>query len=703
MAGRLFVAFSAGLLAMALPEMAAAASAPVTPAAAPLATSVVAPVPALPLGARSLGTLPPATPLSADVVLKPRDGAALAQLAYAVSSAGPERGHYLTPAELTSRFSPSAGAVAAVAASFISVGLSARLVGDGFTLKVSGRAGALERAFQTPLVNYRLLGGRVAFANARPARLPAAAAGHVESVIGLSDLASYRPLDLRRAASSRRGPGRRRPGLAPQACPAATAQRAGGYTADQLARAYGMGQLWRAGDLGAGETIGLVEFENDSPVDIAAYESCYRIHTKVSYARVDGGAVGPVHGSGEAALDIEDVAALAPAAHILVYQAPNDATGPYDELQYIVDHPKAAVVTTSWGECEPFLGTDPASVAAAAQAEATLFEMAAAEGQSWFSAAGDSGSADCYPTSQPLSSSLAVDDPGSQPFVTSVGGTSLHPAGAGFVETSWNGSGGAGGGGISQVWPMPPYQADAPSSLHVVSSYSSGAPCQAATGYCREVPDVAADASPAVGYSVYYDGGWTAFAGTSAAAPLWAALTGLADASRGCSGRPLGFLNPSLYQLAGTRSYGADFHDVKVGTNDFGPSGVTGGLYPAGPGYDMATGLGSPRATNGRGGLVPALCSLFGTTAPGVLSLSPASGPAAGGTAVTITGYGLTDVTAVYFGSSPATFTFTKATPATPPRLVALAPPGTGTVDVTVRNGSRLSLPASGDLFTYTP
>lgn len=666
----------------------------------------MAPVPALPAGARAVGRLAARTELSADVVLRPRHPALLEALATAVSSpSSAERAKYLTPAQIADRFAPSRASVASVAAALEQRGLAARLTGNGFTLKVSGRAGAMSRAFRTTFVDYRLPGGRVAFANAGPVRLPSPAALSVETVIGLSDLARYRSLlagGERRARSRRKNDSRRR--LLPTACPSATAAVAGGYTADQLAAAYGMSQLWRDGDLGAGSSIGIFELENDSPRDIAAYEACYGIHTQVSYARIDGGATGPGSGSGEAALDIEDAAGLAPAASIVVYQAPNDATGPFDEMQYIVDHPKTRVVTTSWGECEPFLGANPGAVAAAAQAEATLFEIAAAEGQTWLAASGDTGSADCYPTSAPLSSALAVDDPGSQPFVTSVGGTTLHLGPRGASETAWNDGGGAGGGGISSVWPMPSYQANSPASLHVVNSYSSGAPCQAASGYCRQVPDVSADASPLVGYSAYYDRSWTSFGGTSAAAPLWAALVALAESSTACGGRPLGFLNPSLYRLAGSRAYGTDFRDVTSGNNDFLPSGAAPGLYPAGVGYDMATGLGTPRAARpGGGGLVGGLCSLLGSDRPGVLSLSPEGGPAAGGTPVVVTGYGFNDVTAVYFGSVAARFSFEKASATRPPRLVAIAPPGSGTVDVTVRASRRLSLPVPQDQFTYTP
>jgi YVTN family beta-propeller protein len=191
---------------------------------------------------------------------------------------------------------------------------------------------------------------------------------------------------------------------------------------------------------------------------------------------------------------------------------------------------------------------------------------------------------------------LAVDDPASQPGVTGVGGTDLQWPLSGPVESAWDvpagaddagTSTGAGGGGISSVFPMPSYQAG------VVNSESSGTPCGAgAGGYCREVPDVSASADPYNGYVIYYAGSWCVFGGTSAAAPLWAAVAALAVTANGAV-QPLGNINPDLYQFA-AEGY-RDFTDITTGDTDF--TTTNGGDYTAGPGYDMATGLGSPEAS----------------------------------------------------------------------------------------------------------
>jgi subtilase family serine protease len=142
----------------------------------------------------------------------------------------------------------------------------------------------------------------------------------------------------------------------------------------------------------------------------------------------------------------------------------------------------------------------------------------------------------------------------------------------------------------------------------VINENSSGTQCKAAVGtYCREVPDVSADADPYSGYVIYYNGSWTSVGGTGAAAALWAALMALTNASSACKGKDIGFANPALYGSAAS-SYPEDFTDITSGNNDYTPSGYTGGLYPAGTGYDMASGLGTPIAS----GLTAALCDFTG-------------------------------------------------------------------------------------------
>jgi kumamolisin len=435
-----------------------------------------------------------------------------------------------------------------------------------------------------------LASGRIAFANTQAPQFDASVAGDVQGVVGLDSISVpgphgiVRPHGIQLAHSVAAPSGHVSTG-GPQPCSQAvqSAPTNYAYTADQIASAYRFSSLYGAGDEGAGQTIALFELEPNSPSDIAAYQACYGTNASVSYAAVDGGA-GSGSGGGEAALDIEDVIGLAPKANVIVYQGPNSSSGAYDTYAAIVSRDRAQVISTSWGLCEPDeQGT------ATAQSENTLFQEAAAQGQSIFAAAGDDGSEDCQ------TNSLAVDDPASQPYVTGVGGTALSTLGPPPAQSVWNESSagaGAGGGGISAGWSMPSYQATAPQSLNVINGSSSGSPCNADTGgHCREVPDVSADADPYTGYLIYYRGGWTGAGGTSAAAPLWAAFMALVNASSACGGIPVGFANPALYAAAGSR-YASDFGDITAGNNDY--TGTNRGAFAAGLGYDMASGLGTP-------------------------------------------------------------------------------------------------------------
>ncbi len=213
--------------------------------------------------------------------------------------------------------------------------------------------------------------------------------------------------------------------------------------------------------------------------------------------------------------------------------------------------------------------------------------------------------------------SLAVSDPASQPYLTAVGGTSLPSGSLGPppTESTWNDqlnfAEGAGGGGISDTFAMPSYQ----QSYGGIVSGSSGTPCGNSGGYCREVPDVSADADPNTGYIVYEDQpsqgvtGWVQVGGTSGAAPLWAAVTAVAASSKNVT---VGFgdVNPDLYYLAQT-SPGTYLNDVTAGNNDF--NAANGGSYTAMTGYDMATGLGTPITSALAGGLTTILVAVSGT------------------------------------------------------------------------------------------
>ncbi|HEX3833863.1 MAG TPA: protease pro-enzyme activation domain-containing protein [Solirubrobacteraceae bacterium] len=532
----------------------------------------------IPAGSQELGAVAHNRTVHAAVALAPRDAAALAAYAEGVATPGsPLYRHYLNVSEFAARFAPTAAQVAAVRTSLVKDGLTpGKISANGLTLPVTASAGTVETAFSTSLRRFALPNGQTGFANTNRPSIDPSVAGLVQGIVGLNTLAPTTPRvtvahakqPVGHAASA---------GADGQGCSAARTEATSqaSYTTSQIAARYHLNDLYAAGIQGGGVTVAVYELEPFSSSDVAAFQSCFHTSSTVSTVGVDGGA-GSGSGSGEAAMDIEDVIGLAPHADVRVYEGPATGGGAYDTYARIVSDNVAKVVTTSWGLCE---GDQSPGTAAA---ESTLFQEAAAQGQTILASTGDIGSNDCSNHRQ------SVDDPASQPWVTGVGASSIHATG----ETVWNNSYGATGGGVSSVWARPAYQAAAAQSESSVS-------CGAAGTTCREVPDVTANGDPNTGYVIYYNGQWNTMGGTSISTPTWAALTALADSSPACAGHPVGFANPALYKLAAT-AYGANFGDVTSGANGY--DHVAG--FSAGPGYDMASGLGTP---NGRS-IVPALC-----------------------------------------------------------------------------------------------
>ncbi len=594
----------------------------------------------IPSGARALGAVPSTTPLRLTVALRPQDPSGLQAFATSVSTPGsPLFRHYVTVSEFASRFGATDQQVAAVESSLRADGLT---IGDvpanHLTIQVTGTATQVEKAFSVSLSQVRLASGRTAYANAQAPALPSTISPYVEGVVGLDDLATYQPEGVSPSAGHvARAGALVRPRAIPHAatggptpCSAATTvtQNNGGYTADVIASAYQFQNYYLAGDNGAGQTVALFELQPYDPTDIAQYQLCYGTNVPITNVPVDGGP-GPYtpgkSDDSESALDLEQVIGLAPGASIQVYEGPNSSTGSLDTLSQIVTTNQAKVISSSFGICEALAG------GTTMQSENNLYAEAAAQGQSYFVASGDQGSASCS-ANQPTNTSLSVLDPAAQPFVTGVGGTVMYASVNGKnvfyqpgdtpIESVWNdgatqGSQGqavahATTGGLSSQWPMPSYQSGSATSLGVINANSHNGPCGAAL--CRETPDVSANGDSNTGYAVFANGnsggGWTIIGGTSAASPLWAAFTALMNASSACRGTTLGFENPSLYSIGGS-SYLSDFRDVST-ASPYTPNqpnndalGVNNGLYPVTPNYDMTTGIGTPMAAT----LGPALCA----------------------------------------------------------------------------------------------
>lgn len=315
---------------------------------------------------------------------------------------------------------------------------------------------------------------------------------------------------------------------------------------------------------GSGETVAIIELGGGYRTnDLNTYFKGLGITPpSVTSVSVDGGTNTPgSDADGEVMLDIEVVGAMAPGAKIVVYFAPNTDRGFVDAISQAVHDSthNPSLVSISWGASED-TWTDQAK-----QAMNAAFQDAAALGVTVTVAAGDDGSSDGANDGK-----LHVDFPAASPYALSCGGTKVLAAGGKITsETVWNeltAKEGATGGGVSKSFPIPTYQS------------AAGVPPQPETQYKgRGVPDVAGNADPSTGFNVLVDGKPMVIGGTSAVAPLWAALLARINQQLG---KPVGFVNPLLYQ-AGSPA----FNDITSGNN---------GYYKAGKGWDACTGLGSP-------------------------------------------------------------------------------------------------------------
>lgn len=297
---------------------------------------------------------------------------------------------------------------------------------------------------------------------------------------------------------------------------------------------------------------------------------------QITAVGVDGGAnkPGPSPGpDGEVMLDIEVAGAVAPGAKIAVYFAPNTFQGFVDAVNVAIHDTvrKPSVISISWGGGEDF------STQQFRDSMDRAFRDAAELGVTVCCASGDDGSSDLR--GNEMDGSPHTDFPSSSPFALACGGTKLLGSGSTInSEEVWNEGtrGRAGGGGVSNVFPRPAYQAQ------------SGVPRSPEGKVGRGVPDVSGDADPATGYQVRAGGRDQVIGGTSAVAPLWAGLIALINQRLTNLGKkPAGFINTLLYNPA---SAGA-FHDIVNGDNDI---DGTLGKYSAGQGWDACTGLGTP-------------------------------------------------------------------------------------------------------------
>ncbi len=349
----------------------------------------------------------------------------------------------------------------------------------------------------------------------------------------------------------------------------------GSFTAMQVAQAYNFPSNLD----GSGETIGIIELSGgyrDSDLD--TYFSAAGI-TKPNITsegpNIPGTMGNPAGADGEVALDLEVAGSVCPGANFVVYFSEKGASqqGFLDVLEKAVHDTtnKPSVISISWG------GPEVPGDASFANQFKEVCNDAVTLGITIFISSGDSGSPNGL-----RGGYLAPSFPASLPNVVACGGTLLKASGSTIEsEVVWGELAegeGASGGGVSILFPLPSYQAN--SNVPVVPS--SGIK----PGYKgRGVPDVAGNGAPNSGYITYVNGRYGVVGGTSAVAPLWAALIILINQH---AGKRSGYINEKLYNMAGTRS----FRDITEGTN-----GINGSDYFAGPGWDACTGLGSPDGT----------------------------------------------------------------------------------------------------------
>jgi len=333
--------------------------------------------------------------------------------------------------------------------------------------------------------------------------------------------------------------------------------------------------------------VGIIELGGGyNTSDLQTYFSSLGISApNVVAVSVDGGQNSPGSSAdGEVMLDIEVVGAITSGAKIAVYFAPNTEQGFVDAITDAVHDSsrKPSVVSISWG------GPEDSWTQQAQTAMNASLQDAATLGLTVTVASGDRGSTDGAGDGK-----LHVDFPASSPYTLACGGTTLKASSNQVSsEVVWNeiaNNEGATGGGVSKVFGLPSYQ------------NSAGVPTNPEINFAgRGVPDVAGNADPTTGYQIRVDGQNQVFGGTSAVAPLWAALIALINQQLGA---PVGFINPKLYAAAESV-----FRDITSGNNDDSRLGY----YSAKAGWDACTGLGSPNGA--------AILQLFSSSAASVAS-----------------------------------------------------------------------------------
>jgi subtilase family serine protease len=606
--------------------------------------------------------------MSVEVVLAPRNNAELQSLLESVSS--PKSKSYakwLKSGQFDTDFAPTRAEVTSVERYLVSQGLTVTKSSSPFLVDATASSARVTAAFKTNLRTFRDPKGAEYFSNSTAIQVPRTFSGKVLGVIGLTntvrmqDEVQHVPAASTASASSSSAKSCQTPYVTRNQLYNAVnngksfkygyggGPGCSGLTPSQTNSIYGAPTSAGARAEGQGVTTAVFELTWYKKSDIDNWAHTFYGPSYTPPLKNDVVLGGPLHpqcptgdqcpaqyngynGDIEIDADIEMQLAVAPdMSQLEVYNAPNDYTGQTELAEYtaIADQDTADVVSSSWAECE----NDVTS--AYAQAENEVFEQMALQGQSMFGAEGDTGAFSCLRSDG--TTIVNVLDPPAQPWVTSVGGTSLenfnpttnpdpqYPQG---TETVWNtdalcnesadegnnpglfwcGASGAGGGGNSQYWGRPWYQVG-PGINSSYSTHGNGTTqCSLASNGapCREVPDISADADEYTPYAEYCTGGkhtpystcatlgdientpgWFGIGGTSLSSPFWSAIIADRDSFQG---HRSGNVNPLLYLLynIAPQHY---FNDITGAGTDVNNNG----LFPTVPGYDLATGIGTPK------------------------------------------------------------------------------------------------------------
>jgi uncharacterized repeat protein (TIGR03803 family) len=532
-------------------------------------------LPAVATNLPPIGRLPGSTNLDLAIGLPLRNQQTLSNLLQQIySPASPHYHHYLTPEQFAAQFGPTEADYQAVIAyaqanGFVVTGRHPNRT----ILDVRGSVDVIEKAFHVTMRTYsHPTEARMFYApDVDPSldlSVPILHISGLENFVLPRPYMKYRPLTNSATAQPSAGSG---PG--------------GTYLGYDFRNAYAPS----VPQTGSGQKVGLFELDGYFPRDIAAYKNLAGLpDVTVTNVLLNGFNGAPGGANVEVALDIDMAIAMAPGmSAVIVYEGLN----PDDVLNRMATDNLAKQLSSSWG----WSPLDPIVE--------QIFQQFAAQGQSMYQASGDS---DAYVG--------AIFPPSDDPYITIVGGTTLTMTangGAYVSETVWNWGGGTGSsGGISTKYPIPSWQQGIDMSTNQGSTTM------------RNIPDVALTADNVFIFA--NNGQQGSVGGTSCAAPLWAGFTALINQLALENNEPVvGFINPAVYALGRSGSYGSCFHDITTGNNE-GPSSPT--RFSAVTGYDLCTGWGTPTGS----GLLYALGvpePLRITPGTGVIFTGPVGGP----------------------------------------------------------------------------